>query len=144
MGKATLLSGNFVIGKLPDNEIKTVKDEITVYLVEKIFTTVGIFYKDSEGRYVQEEGIVIDELFGEIDLTKRFVSFPDDKDSYYNIITMGRLSPEKQQDKLIMAFAKALKEIPQLRLYLLGDGPMRKELIDLVDRLKLNLSLIHI
>ncbi|MBO0448868.1 CDP-glycerol glycerophosphotransferase family protein [Enterococcus sp. MJM12] len=141
LGKATLLSGNFVIGKLPDNEIETVKDEITVYLVEKIFTTVGIFYKDSEGRFVQEEEIVIDELFGKIDLTKRFVSFPDDKDSYYNIITMGRLSPEKQQDKLIMAFAKALKEIPQLRLYLLGDGPMRKELIDLVDRLKLNDSI---
>ncbi|WP_095006834.1 CDP-glycerol glycerophosphotransferase family protein [Enterococcus canintestini] len=137
LGKGVILSGGTIIKNLPENGIKTFENDKNVYLVEKIFTTEGIFYKDSEGYFYREEDVVIEELFGKMDLTKRFVSFPDAKDQYYNIITMGRLSPEKQQDKLILAFSKILKDIPNLRLYLLGDGPMKNELIDLVTQLGL-------
>ncbi|MDN6735658.1 MAG: CDP-glycerol glycerophosphotransferase family protein [Tetragenococcus koreensis] len=55
----------------------------------------------------------------------------------YNIVTMGRLSPEKKQDNLIKAFSKINKLYPESKLYLLGDGPLKKKLIQLVQDLGL-------
>ncbi|OJG16787.1 glycosyl transferase [Enterococcus canintestini] len=144
LAKATIVAGNPIVEKLPKYGMKTFENDKKVDLVERIFTTRGVFYRDLEGFFMREEDIIIDELFGKIDLTNRFVSFPDAKDQYYNIITMGRLSPEKQQDKLIMAFAKVIKKIPKLRLYILGDGPMKNELIDLVKQLQLSNSIFFL
>lgn len=46
----------------------------------------------------------------------------------YNFINIGRLSPEKGQEKLINSFAKLHKEFPNAKLYIVGDGPLRKQL----------------
>lgn len=62
-----------------------------------------------------EEQIVLESCFTDFDGTK--------------FITMGRMSHEKDQAKLIDAFA-AVKELhPNIRLFLLGDGPLKQELI---------------
>jgi len=58
----------------------------------------------------------------------------------YNIVTMGRLSPEKRQDNLIRAFSELNKKYPETKLYLLGDGPLKKKLIRLVRDLGLTNS----
>ena len=42
-----------------------------------------------------------------------------------NFVTMGRLSPEKNQLELIKAFAKFEKEFPGARLFILGEGPLQ-------------------
>lgn len=55
----------------------------------------------------------------------------------YNIVTMGRLSPEKKQDRLIQAFGQIKDRHPKMKLYLLGDGPLKKELFQLVQDLHL-------
>ena len=49
--------------------------------------------------------------------------------------TVARLSPEKAQDLLIRAFARAMPDGRRGRLVLVGDGPSRKELEALVSAL---------
>lgn len=44
------------------------------------------------------------------------------------LLYCGRLAPEKRLDSLIDAFSIVLKQVPQSRLVLVGDGPSRGEL----------------
>jgi CDP-glycerol glycerophosphotransferase (TagB/SpsB family)/glycosyltransferase involved in cell wall biosynthesis len=43
----------------------------------------------------------------------------------HRFITVARLSPEKDQARIIRAFARALKEDPSAGLTIVGDGPLR-------------------
>ncbi len=52
-------------------------------------------------------------------------------------INIGRLSPEKGQDKLIKAFSQALKIHNDLTLYIVGEGVLENQLKSLVKRLKI-------
>jgi glycosyltransferase involved in cell wall biosynthesis len=51
------------------------------------------------------------------------------------IISVGRLAEEKNWGTLLQAFALALKEQPNLRLVLVGDGPQAQTLHQLADEL---------
>jgi len=51
------------------------------------------------------------------------------------MISIGRLAPEKNWPLLLHAAALVLKEYPQFRLVLIGDGPDRKNLEDLAQEL---------
>ena len=51
--------------------------------------------------------------------------------------TVGRLDKQKGIDILITAFRKVLIKYPQARLEIIGDGPQKEQLIDLVEELKL-------
>ncbi|WP_144554149.1 CDP-glycerol glycerophosphotransferase family protein [Bacillus sp. X1(2014)] len=73
-------------------------------------------------------------------IQKGKVFFPEPSNEYYNFITMGRLSPEKGQDNLIKAFANFQKNFKTSKLYLLGEGPLRKDLENLISELKLEES----
>ncbi len=55
---------------------------------------------------------------------------PEEKN--INFVTMGRLSPEKNHANMILAFARFWREVPASRLYILGDGPLMKDLKELV------------
>ncbi|WP_427130805.1 CDP-glycerol glycerophosphotransferase family protein [Pseudarthrobacter sp. S9] len=52
-------------------------------------------------------------------------------------VTLGRLSPEKGHAKLIRAFAKIVEANPNCKLTILGDGPLRQDLQDLIGDLSL-------
>ncbi|PFP23280.1 CDP-glycerol--glycerophosphate glycerophosphotransferase [Bacillus sp. AFS073361] len=56
----------------------------------------------------------------------------------YNFITMGRLSPEKGQDNLIKAFSQFQQKFPNSKLYILGEGPLRNDLENLIAELELS------
>ena len=58
-------------------------------------------------------------------------------DNNYNIMAMGRLSPEKGFDILIKAFAEVVEKHPNTKLYILGDGPLRNLLENLIEKLNL-------
>ncbi|WP_066065382.1 CDP-glycerol glycerophosphotransferase family protein [Neobacillus soli] len=58
---------------------------------------------------------------------------PEPSQENYNFITMGRLSPEKGQDNLIKAFAQFLNGSEKSKLYILGAGPLRKDLEALIE-----------
>lgn len=45
-----------------------------------------------------------------------------------SFVTLGRLSPEKGQFRLISAFTRLVQEHPRARLYILGEGPERPAL----------------
>lgn len=71
-------------------------------------------------------------------------SLPDKRSKLTNknIITIGRLSPEKGQKDLIDAFKIVNKELPKTKLFIVGDGPLRKELEDYTKELKLTDKII--
>ncbi|EOW3693817.1 CDP-glycerol glycerophosphotransferase family protein [Staphylococcus pseudintermedius] len=53
----------------------------------------------------------------------------------FKIVSVGRLSPEKGFDILIKAVAELAPKYPQLKLYILGDGPLKGTLKSLVEQL---------
>lgn len=58
-------------------------------------------------------------------------------------ITIGRLSAEKDQEKLIRAFADVYKANPAIKLLIIGDGPLRYELQAIISELGLKSS-VHL
>lgn len=71
-------------------------------------------------------------------------SLPDKKSKLINknIITIGRLSPEKGQKDLIDVFKIVNKELPKTKLFMVGDGPLKKELENYTKELKLTDKII--
>jgi glycosyltransferase involved in cell wall biosynthesis len=53
-------------------------------------------------------------------------------DKYIKFITMGRLIKIKGHKYLINAFAEVKKKIPNSRLFILGEGPLKESLIKLI------------
>ncbi|MCW2866272.1 MAG: tagF, partial [Marmoricola sp.] len=58
-------------------------------------------------------------------------------------VSVGRLSPEKNQARMIEAFARVHARNPQVRLLVLGGGGLEEELHDLVERLGLH-EVVHL
>ena len=58
-------------------------------------------------------------------------------DDVTTFVTVGRLSPEKNQGRLIRAFATAHAANPQTRLVIVGSGPLEDELNSLIAELGL-------
>ncbi len=54
------------------------------------------------------------------------------RDGEVVIGAIGSLSPVKRHDLLVHAFARAVWSVPQLRLLVVGDGPMRRHLDGIV------------
>ncbi|MCM1149956.1 MAG: glycosyltransferase [Butyricicoccus sp.] len=55
----------------------------------------------------------------------------------YNLCTMGRLCHQKGYDILLDCMAKVYRARPDMRLYMLGDGPDRQKLTEQIQRLGL-------
>lgn len=53
------------------------------------------------------------------------------------LVNIGRLSHEKDQEKLIRAFAKCVSETENVGLFIIGSGPLQETLTDLISELKL-------
>ncbi len=58
-------------------------------------------------------------------------------DTVSNIVSVGRLFPQKNHELLIKAFAKVADFYPNENLYIYGEGPLRKDLQDLIAELNL-------
>lgn len=59
-----------------------------------------------------------------------------------SVIYMGRLSYEKSIDKVIKAFTFMLEKNPELKLMIVGDGPEKQKLENLVKELKIKNKVI--
>lgn len=53
------------------------------------------------------------------------------------IVSVGRLVQRKGQDRLIESMREIIKDVPDAHLVLIGEGPYRKHLTDLVDKYNL-------
>ncbi len=96
-------------------------------------------------RYTQNENVTI--ISNGVD-TKQFKKLPKDVVEYiadkfhlnvndFNIAFLGRMSKEKCVEDLINAFSEFVKIRTNARLVLIGNGPYKDELINLVRELKL-------
>ena len=61
--------------------------------------------------------------------------------SSQNVVYLARYSIEKQHFLLINAFKKVIEKIPNAKLYTYGAGPLKAELIELVENLSLSDSI---
>ncbi len=62
---------------------------------------------------------------------------PDGQERFV-FVAVGRLSPEKNHERLLEAFAVAQQSHPRIRLVVVGDGPLRADLTARVHRLGLD------
>ncbi|MCM3023718.1 glycosyltransferase [Heyndrickxia ginsengihumi] len=53
--------------------------------------------------------------------------------SVYNFVTMGRMSPEKDHEKLIHAFAQYYEKNDNIALYIIGSGELKAKLIKIIE-----------
>jgi glycosyltransferase involved in cell wall biosynthesis len=58
--------------------------------------------------------------------------------SNYKIGTIGRLVPQKDYPTLLSAFSNVLKNVPNIELYVVGEGYLKKDLIELSKSLGIN------
>ncbi|MEA1929910.1 MAG: glycosyltransferase family 4 protein [Patescibacteria group bacterium] len=59
-----------------------------------------------------------------------------------HLVFAGRLIERKGVKLLINVLGKIKKQFPDIKLYILGDGPQRKKLVDLVAKLKLKKNVV--
>lgn len=90
--------------------------------------------------WVDKKALVIKEVKGLI-VNNRLIPDPSKED--LNFVNMGRLSPEKAQDNLIRAFGQFHENYPNSKLFILGAGPLKDDLLDLIAQLDLHDS-VHL
>lgn len=64
-------------------------------------------------------------------------------ESKHNYVTMGRLSPEKNQIELIKGFKKVLEKFPDANLFIFGEGPLKLSITEIVEKNQL-LDHVHL
>lgn len=64
------------------------------------------------------------------------------QDGVTTFVTVGRLSPEKNQERLIRAFARVHATDPHTRLVIVGSGPLEEHLTRLISTLQLRDNVI--
>ena len=75
-----------------------------------------------------------------IERAKGELAFPEEEEIFENstvFINMARLSPEKDQAKLIRAFRQVAERYSESKLIILGQGPLQHELESLIAELSL-------
>lgn len=55
-----------------------------------------------------------------------------------SLITVGRLTKRKGQDKILNAFKKVQEQVPAAHLHILGKGPLREELVEISEELDIS------
>jgi CDP-glycerol glycerophosphotransferase len=71
-------------------------------------------------------------------------SFPLPQEGNINFITIGRLSPEKNHLRLLQAYYQVQKDFNNTRLYIVGQGVMKRALVSFVKEHKLDNKVVLI
>ncbi|MDT2811559.1 CDP-glycerol glycerophosphotransferase family protein [Vagococcus lutrae] len=111
---------------------------------KKIYRTDGkellqLEDKLSQGKIslVDSRQAIFDEINGTFNFEGMYVPYPRKEDKIFNFVTVGRLSPEKQHQLLIKAFAEFYKQNEQSHLYIVGSGAIKDDLQRLVSELQI-------
>lgn len=72
-----------------------------------------------------------------IKVNKGSIETVDFNDVDFKIVSVGRLSPEKGFDLLINAVANLVSKYPNVKLYIMGEGPLKSTLQKLITKLKM-------
>ena len=116
-------------------------DGIVVDIDREAVTSEGSYSRILQNNvplgWIDNDSLIIREVYGLV-VGNKYISYP--KEENINFVNMGRLSPEKAQDNLITAFAKLNETYPNSKLYILGQGPLEKDLRNLIIELDLTES----
>jgi len=96
--------------------------EILLARLAKYHVAVSEFTKQRMQKYLKITNKHIFLVPNGVDLEK----FYEKEKEWGNIIYIGRFAPHKRIDLLIKSFILAQKEIPSLKLLLVGDGPLHQ------------------
>lgn len=118
------------------------QSKINNWLIHKLYPKADFILCNSQGNaddLINNYGIeskIIDVIYNPVDIesiTKKqaVISFFDS--NYFNMVSIGRLDAGKNHELLI----RALQNIPQARLYLLGAGVLLEHLVELTKQLNL-------
>jgi glycosyltransferase involved in cell wall biosynthesis len=71
----------------------------------------------------------------EREVARRLALRHEGDDDVFTFVAVGRISPEKNHERLVRAFAEVHGEHPRTRLVVIGDGPLRARNAALADEL---------
>ncbi|OGX35493.1 MAG: hypothetical protein A3C36_06045 [Omnitrophica WOR_2 bacterium RIFCSPHIGHO2_02_FULL_52_10] len=60
------------------------------------------------------------------------------------LITVNRLAADKGVDKIVLALERIVRDMPQVKLIIVGSGYQEKEISDLIDKKSLNGHVLHL
>lgn len=104
--------------------------------IDRISSSLGI---DRRRSYCGQDYILLDETVTNGVLKTSFLPYLEKQtetgEPIYKFVAMGRCSPEKNYENLVEAFGKLQEEFPNVYLYILGDGPKKKDVDALVNKL---------
>ncbi|QZN89592.1 CDP-glycerol glycerophosphotransferase family protein [Vagococcus lutrae] len=86
---------------------------------------------------VDSRQVILDEKYGTFNSSGKYIPYPKRENDIFNFVTVGRLSPEKQHQLLIQAFAEFYKQNEQSHLYIVGSGAIKDDLQRLVSELQI-------
>ena len=105
----------------------------------KSFATSGTFHKFTYARNALDIGRLENDLkqnsISGTDLYGQTREWPDEQ--YINFVTMGRMSTEKNQLNLLRGFARLQEQYGNVMLHILGDGPLREEMMQEINELQI-------
>jgi glycosyltransferase involved in cell wall biosynthesis len=109
------------------------------FLIRQVsrFAEHFVCVSDDSARFMIEQGVNpcrVTTILNGIDLTKFAFQGPADDGP---IVTVARLSPEKDVANLLRAAQRVLEQAPEARFEIAGDGPCRAKLDELARKLKL-------
>lgn len=96
--------------------------------------------------YPKSQVVVIPNLIDTTEIMKKKadpISFTVDP-AYYNLVTVGRFCKQKGLDLLLATMREVVKQRTDIRLYLIGDGPERLKLEQLVNQYQLESYVIFL
>ncbi|KYG90277.1 hypothetical protein A0U40_08555 [[Bacillus] sp. KCTC 13219] len=107
------------------------------------FNTVINNAKEKRKTYFQDKEYVLLD-YQENDDVISFKGIEVPRHENVNFVSIGRLTDEKDPLKLVRAFKEIVEKYQNARLYIIGDGYLKKEVEDLIEilRLKDNISIV--
>ena len=126
---------------------KLVEHEIMRFIGNKSYKLVALskgVEKDlnTEYKLPSEKLVTIYNPCDYNELLKNSINTTVELQSGNTIITMGRLTMQKGQWHLIRAITEVKKTIPDIKLYILGEGPLENKLKQLIKELELEENII--
>lgn len=141
-----------------DSASKKLVEYLTLFLCDKTIDelivptekTKELFkekYKVKRDVYVIPSGIDVTRFYKEnisVAEVKELKNELGIKPRDFNILYVGRVAKEKNIEFLIENFKMVLKKIPKAKMYIVGDGPDLKELIELACKNKLDKKIVFV
>ncbi|MBU5594396.1 glycosyltransferase family 4 protein [Amphibacillus sp. MSJ-3] len=134
-----LIKVPIIVSERADPETRYETSKVRKWIMKKLYSKADGFVfqtQDSKEYYFKnlgKSGIVIPNA-----INKEFIGYYHIGERKKNIVSVGRLTEQKNFSMLIRAFNKIVKKHPDYNLIIYGEGPMRNELQKLIEELDLS------